>query len=137
MSQREVVLVEGARTAFGRLGGTLRELSASRLAAIGIRGLVAKTRITDKTMVDCVFLGSATHCSEAYNPARWASIEAGLDVGTTASYIEMQVRLGHRCHQPRGLEDPGRCGGCDYRRRYGILQPDSGPFLHVWKNRTS
>jgi acetyl-CoA C-acetyltransferase len=90
MSDREVVFVGGARTAFGRLGGTLRDLSASKLAGIGIRGLVGKTRITEKDRVDCVFLGSATHCSEAYNPARWASIEAGLDAETTASYVEMQ-----------------------------------------------
>jgi acetyl-CoA acetyltransferase family protein len=90
MLQREVVFIEGARTAFGRLGGALREFSASKLAAIGIRGLLDKTQITQKAKVDCVFLGSATHCSEAYNPARWASIEAGLDPETTASYVEMQ-----------------------------------------------
>lgn len=90
MSPRDVVFIDAVRTAFGRLGGTLREFSASSLAAIGIRGLVDKTGITAKAKVDCVFLGSATHCSQAYNPARWASLEAGLDFGTTASYVEMQ-----------------------------------------------
>lgn len=90
MPQREVVFIDGSRTAFGRLGGALREFSASSLAAIGIRGLVDKTGITEKAKVDCVFLGSATHCSQAYNPARWACIEAGLDYQTSASYVEMQ-----------------------------------------------
>jgi acetyl-CoA C-acetyltransferase len=37
-----------------------------------------------------VFLGSAAHCSKALNPARWASLYAGLGYETSASYIEMQ-----------------------------------------------
>jgi len=91
MSQREVVIVEGARTAFGRMGGTLRDFSASELAAIGIKGLVEKAKIKEKgVVVDSVFLGTAAHCSKAMNPARWATLAAGLGYETPASYIEMQ-----------------------------------------------
>ncbi len=90
MSQREVVFVDGVRTAFGRMGGTIRDIGASRLAGIGIRGLVAKTKIAEKGKVDCVFLGSAAHCSLAFNPARWATLDAGLGYETSASYVEMQ-----------------------------------------------
>jgi acetyl-CoA acetyltransferase family protein len=91
MAQREVVFVDGARTAFGRLGGTLKDIPASKLAGIGIKGLVEKTKIKEKgVVVDSVFLGSAAHCSQAMNPARWATLDAGLGYETTASYIEMQ-----------------------------------------------
>lgn len=90
MSERDVVFVDGVRTAFGRMGGTIRDIGASRLASIGIRGLVEKTGISAKTWVDCVFLGSAAHCSLAMNPARWATLDAGLGYETSASYIEMQ-----------------------------------------------
>jgi acetyl-CoA C-acetyltransferase len=91
MAQREVVIVDGARTAFGRLGGTLKDIGASKLAGIGIKGLVEKTQIKEKGVrVDSVFLGSAAHCSIAMNPARWALLDAGLGYETTASYIEMQ-----------------------------------------------
>ncbi|MCJ7833757.1 MAG: thiolase family protein [Deltaproteobacteria bacterium] len=91
MAQREVVIVDGARTAFGRMGGTLRDIPASKLAGIGIKGLVEKAKIKEKGVVDdCVFLGSAAHCSTAMNPARWATLDAGLGYETTASYIEMQ-----------------------------------------------
>jgi acetyl-CoA acetyltransferase family protein len=90
MSERDVVFVEGVRTAFGRMGGTIRDIGASRLAGIGIRGLVEKTRITAKGQVDSVFLGSAAHCSLAMNPARWATLDAGLGYETSASYVEMQ-----------------------------------------------
>ncbi|MEW6186931.1 MAG: acetyl-CoA C-acyltransferase, partial [Thermodesulfobacteriota bacterium] len=91
MAQREVVFVDGARTAFGRLGGTLKDIGASKLGGIGIKGLVEKTNIKEKGVkVDSVFLGSAAHCSIAMNPARWALLDAGLGYETTASYIEMQ-----------------------------------------------
>lgn len=90
MSNREVVFVEGMRTAFGRMGGTLRDFTAEQLAGIGIKGLVEKTKIKEKGKVDSVFLGSAAHCSRAMNPARWALLYAGLPYETSASYVEMQ-----------------------------------------------
>ena len=91
MAAREVVIVDGARTAFGRMGGSLRDIFASKLAGIGIRGLVEKAKIKEKgVVVESVFLGSATSCSTALNPARWAVLDAGLGYETTASYVEMQ-----------------------------------------------
>ncbi|MBI5550897.1 MAG: thiolase family protein [Desulfobacterales bacterium] len=90
MSAREVVFVDGVRTAFGRMGGSLRTFSASRLASIAIKGLVEKTKILEKGKVDSVIMGIAAHCSEAINPARWAMLHAGLPYETSASYVEMQ-----------------------------------------------
>ena len=90
MTQREVVFVDAVRTPFGRMGGTLRDFIASKLAGIAIQGLLGKTKIHEKAQVDSVFLGSATHCSHALNPARWATLAGGLGYRTTASYVEMQ-----------------------------------------------
>ena len=90
MSAREVVFVEGVRTAFGRMGGTLRDIIASKLASIGIKGLLEKTKINEKAHVDSVFLGASLHCSTALNPARWAALDSGLGYETAASYVEMQ-----------------------------------------------
>jgi acetyl-CoA acetyltransferase family protein len=90
MNQREVVFIDGVRTAFGRLGGTLRDIHASKLASIGIKGLLDKTKISEKSHVDNVFLGASLHCSTALNPARWAALDAGLGYQISASYIEMQ-----------------------------------------------
>lgn len=90
MKEREVVFVDGSRTAFGRMGGTLRDIIASRLASIGIRGLLEKTKINERAHVDNVFLGASLHCSTALNPARWAVLDSGLGYDTSASYIEMQ-----------------------------------------------
>jgi acetyl-CoA acetyltransferase family protein len=90
MAEREVVFVGATRTAFGRMGGAIRDIFASRLAGIGLRGLVEKTKIKEKAHVDCVFLGSAIGCSHAGNPARWAVLDSGLGYATSASYVEMQ-----------------------------------------------
>ncbi len=90
MTQREVVFVHGVRTPFGRMGGTLRDIFCSRLGSLALKGLIEKTGILEKARVDSVFAGSATHCSNALNPARWCSLDAGLPYETTASYIEMQ-----------------------------------------------
>lgn len=90
MSEREVVFVDAVRTAFGRMGGTLRDIPATKLASIAIKGLVEKTKILEKGKVDSVFMGIAAHCSVAVNPARWALLDAGLPYETSASYVEMQ-----------------------------------------------
>ncbi|MBN1381439.1 MAG: thiolase family protein [Deltaproteobacteria bacterium] len=90
MSEREVVFVDGMRTPFGRLGGTLRDIFCAKLAGIALKGLLDKTKIAEKAHVDCVFGGSAAHCSHTINPMRWAALDAGLPYSTSASYIEMQ-----------------------------------------------
>ncbi|MBW2365158.1 MAG: acetyl-CoA C-acyltransferase, partial [Deltaproteobacteria bacterium] len=40
MTEREVVFVGAMRTAFGRMGGTIRDIFASKLAGIGLTGLI-------------------------------------------------------------------------------------------------
>ena len=90
MKDRDVVIVEGMRTAFGKIGGSLKEFTPEALGGIGIKGLVEKTRILEKGHVDSVLLGAAMGSSRALNPARWALLDAGLPETTTASYIEMQ-----------------------------------------------
>ncbi len=57
---REVVFVDGMRTAFGTLGKTLRNILGEELAGMTIKGLVERSKILEKGgVVDCVFMGSA------------------------------------------------------------------------------
>lgn len=90
MKNREIVFVEGVRTAFGRLGGSLKDITAEELGSIALKGLVDKTKICERGVVDCVFAGSAFHMARAIDPARWILLDAGLPVTTTASFIEVQ-----------------------------------------------
>ena len=90
MEKREVVIVEVMRTAFGKMGGSLKDFTGEELGAIALKGLVEKTGITEKAHVDSVFAGSAFPMAYAMNPARWALLKAGLPFSTSASFVEMQ-----------------------------------------------
>ena len=43
MAIQDVVIVDGVRTAFGRMGGTVRDISCSRLGVHALKGLLEKT----------------------------------------------------------------------------------------------
>lgn len=90
MESREVVFVEAVRTAFGRLGGSLKDFTAEELGSKALKGLIDKTKICERGVVDSVFAGSAFHMSHAISPARWITLDAGLPVTTQASFIEVQ-----------------------------------------------
>ena len=90
MMSKDVVIIDGMRTAFGRRGGTLKDFLPTDLAALTIKGLVQKTGILERGTVDSLFCGSAFGDLCAAGPARYAALEAGLPVETSASYIEMQ-----------------------------------------------
>ncbi|MCX6006995.1 MAG: hypothetical protein NTZ34_07000 [Chloroflexi bacterium] len=49
MTQREVVIVDGMRSAFGRMGGTIRDVLPNQLAVIIIKGLMEKTMIAERS----------------------------------------------------------------------------------------
>jgi acetyl-CoA C-acetyltransferase len=82
MSNREVVVVSGARTGIGDYGGALKELAATRLGAVAIREAVARAKI-EPARVGHVVMGSVIH-GEAKDMylSRVAAIEAGMPVGT-------------------------------------------------------
>jgi len=88
---REVVFVDGMRTPFGKMGGTIKTISSADLAAMTVKALVAKTGILERGgKVDSVMCGSAASCSKTWSPARYISMAAGLPFETSASFVEMQ-----------------------------------------------
>ncbi|PKN20336.1 MAG: acetyl-CoA C-acyltransferase [Deltaproteobacteria bacterium HGW-Deltaproteobacteria-6] len=90
MGKKEVVFVDGVRTAFGKIGGSLKDYTAEELAGIGLKGLVEKTKICERSRVDNVYMGMAFHPACAINPSRWALLYAGLPESTSASAVELQ-----------------------------------------------
>ena len=88
---REVVFVDGMRTPFGKMGGTLKDIYASDLGAMTVKALLAKTQILEKGgKVDSVICGSAASCGHTWSPARYIAMAAGLPMETSASFVEMQ-----------------------------------------------
>lgn len=87
---REVVFVDGARSAFCNMGGGLRDLSATEIAAFVLRGLADRTKIQEKAAIEGVICGNALGDLKSSNPARYAALAAGFPVETEAHYVEMQ-----------------------------------------------
>jgi acetyl-CoA C-acetyltransferase len=74
---REVVIVGATRTAIGSFQGSLAGLSAVTLGVAVLRSLLDSTRV-DPASVDEVILGQVLTAAAGQNPARQASIGAGL-----------------------------------------------------------
>lgn len=87
---REVVFVNGVRSAFCNLGGGLRDLASTEIAGFTIKGLLDRTEIVKRGKVDGVIAGNALRDAKSSNLARYAALAAGLPVETEAHYVEMQ-----------------------------------------------
>jgi acetyl-CoA C-acetyltransferase len=73
----DVVIVAALRTAVGKFGGTLAKIPAADLGAHVIKALMAKTGIKPDQVSEVV-LGQVLTAGVGQNPARQASIKAGL-----------------------------------------------------------
>ncbi len=83
---QEVYIVGAARSPVGTFGGSLSKLSASAISAQVIKGLLQKISLTpDK--VNEVILGQVLTAAMGQNPARQASIAAGLPFTVPAMTI--------------------------------------------------
>lgn len=131
---KEVVIVDGMRTAFGRMGGGFKPYTSVQLASKTIKGLCEKTGILDKGKVDAVFAGSAFGDVNTPNFARYASLEAGLPYETSATFIEMQCGSSIACINSAalqiqaGLIETAICGGGEtysqaYRKFSTYIEP--------------
>lgn len=74
---REAVIVAALRTPIGNFGGTLKDVPASNLAALVIKEVLKQTKLHG-SQVDEVILGNVLQAGQGQNPARQASIQAGI-----------------------------------------------------------
>ncbi len=73
----DVVIVGAVRTAIGKFGGSLAKIPASDLGAHVIRNLLARTGVQADAISE-VILGQVLTAGVGQNPARQASIRAGV-----------------------------------------------------------
>lgn len=86
----DVVVLGAVRTAIGKFGGSLSAIPAPQLGACVIRSLVEQLGLPARS-VDLVLMGQVLTAGSGQNPARQASIKAGLPYETPA------VTVGHVC----------------------------------------
>jgi acetyl-CoA acyltransferase len=86
---REAVIVSSVRTAVGKSGrGTLATTRPDELAAVAIRGALARVPALDPKEIDDVILGCAMpEAEQGMNVARIASLRAGLPLECSAMTI--------------------------------------------------
>lgn len=101
------VILGGARTAFGRMGGALADKSAVELGAVAARGAIERSGVADSD-INHVVLGQVLQAGVGQNPARQVSMSIGLDKTVTSEVVnrvcgsglraialaDMQLRLG-------------------------------------------
>ncbi|WP_338838545.1 acetyl-CoA C-acetyltransferase [Kurthia gibsonii] len=71
------VIVSGARTAFGKFGGSLSSLSASDLGGIAIKGALEEIHLAPEE-IDQVIIGNVLQAGQGQIPSRQAAAKAGI-----------------------------------------------------------
>ena len=94
-SINEVVIVEAIRTPIGAYKGSLKDLSADKLGSIVIREILRKTKI-DKDDIDEVIMGQVLTAGGGQNPARQATINAGINISKPAHIVNQVCGSGLR-----------------------------------------
>jgi acetyl-CoA C-acetyltransferase len=84
--KKNVVIVEGVRTAVGKYNGSLKDYKAAELGTIVIKELVKRSAI-DPKLVDEVVLGCVGQVAEDAFIARVAAVKAGLPVESSAMTV--------------------------------------------------
>src|SRR5699024_7799654 len=77
MTLNEVVIVSALRTPIGAFNGALKDVSAVDLGALAIKSVLEESKINIDD-VDEVIMGNVLQAGLGQNPARQASIKAGL-----------------------------------------------------------
>ena len=94
MSERSVLL-GGARTPFGRLGGSLAPLTAVELGKIALRANLDRAGVDDADIEHVVF-GQVLQGGAGQNPARQVALGIGLDRTVNAETINRVCGSGMR-----------------------------------------
>ena len=83
---KEVVIVAAVRTPIGSFGGSLKDISATRLGAIAIKGALDKSGVSPDQVQD-VLMGCVIQANLGQAPARQAAKFAGLPDSVSCTTI--------------------------------------------------
>ncbi|OCT13698.1 acetyl-CoA acetyltransferase [Paenibacillus pectinilyticus] len=92
---RESVIVGGARTPFGKFGGSLKDVPAVELGGLAIQEAIRRASL-DPSSIDEVLMGMVLQGGAGQNPARQAARRAGLDWSVTSETINKVCASGMR-----------------------------------------
>ena len=84
--EKKIVFLSGTRTPFGRVGGSLKDLSPIDLGAIAARAAIGQAGLDDRAeLIDAAIFGNGMHSSiDSHYGARHVALKAGLSRFSTA-----------------------------------------------------
>jgi acetyl-CoA C-acetyltransferase len=126
MTSRSVVFAEPVRTAIGTFGGTLKDVPAPALGATAIAAAVARAGIRADE-VETAVMGNVVQAGEKMNPARQASVNAGLPVTTPALTVNRVCGSGAQAIVSAAQEI--LLGNIDVAIAGGMESMDQAPYL--------
>ncbi|TQR18075.1 acetyl-CoA C-acetyltransferase [Psychrobacillus soli] len=91
----KTVILDGARTAFGKFGGGLSSLTASDLGGIAIKEALTRAGV-DATDVDEVIMGTVLQAGQGQIPSRQAATKAGIPWSVKTETINKVCASGMR-----------------------------------------
>ncbi|SOC34701.1 acetyl-CoA C-acetyltransferase [Ureibacillus acetophenoni] len=91
----KTVILDGARTAFGKFGGGLSSLSASDLGGIAIKGALERSNIQPDE-VNEVIMGTVLQAGQGQIPSRQAATKAGIPYSVKTETINKVCASGMR-----------------------------------------
>lgn len=127
MKEREVVIVDGARSAFGKMNGGLRTKHNTDIAADVINGLLEKTSILERGKVDSLFAGAAAINAYTRLMARYIVLQSKLPDDCAGTFVEMQCGsaitcLNHAAWKIKmGMSDVAIVGGMESYSGFPII----------------
>jgi len=126
MTHREIVICSPVRTAIGNYGGALKGTPATVLGAAAIRETLSRSGLPPQA-VDTVVMGNVIQAGVKMNPARQASIGAGLPVGVPAFTVNRVCGSGAQAIATAALEIMAGYGVCAIAG--GMENMDLAPYL--------
>ncbi|MBN2489920.1 MAG: acetyl-CoA C-acyltransferase [Planctomycetes bacterium] len=100
----DIVAISAVRTPMGRFGGTLKDVPVWDLGATAIRAALERAGVAGDA-IDDVILGSCRQAGNGPNPARTASVKAGIPVSVPVETLNMACPSGMRAiaHASQGI----------------------------------
>src|SRR6201996_6021579 len=92
MNER-MVIVDGVRTPFCKVGTSLSKLTADELGRITVNALLTRTGL-DPALIDEVIFGCVSQPAEAANIARVISLRAGIPESVPAATVHRNCASG-------------------------------------------
>jgi acetyl-CoA C-acetyltransferase len=128
VTDTDVFVVAMARTPFGRFGGALKDVPATRLGAVAMREALRRSSIPGQT-VTTVYAGVGMIGAGRLTPARQALLESGLPESTPSLTVDRAccsgmtaIGLGFKDIR-LGLADVVLCGGFESLSTTPFLWP--------------